>query len=209
MKRLFFSVLFLVSFITSFAQHEVGSLTIQPKVGLNLANYRGDEFLGKGENSVLRAGLVVGAELEYQFTRWLGASVAALYSMQGSKVHTGVVSPMVYVRDVTFKTDYINLPVMANFYVTKNLALKLGLQPGFMIRDKYDIPGNEKLSGHFSRIGIQTNAFDLSIPMGFGLYFGRAVLDCRYNLGLTHVLKGYQVENSVFQFTFGYKIGLK
>lgn len=209
MKRLFFSVLFLVSFITSFAQHEVGSLTIQPKVGLNLANYRGDEFLDKGENSVLRAGLVVGAELEYQFTRWLGASVAALYSMQGSKVHTGEVSPMVYVRDVTFKTDYINLPVMANFYVTKNLALKLGLQPGFMIRDKYDIPGNEKLSGHFSRIGIQTNAFDLSIPMGFGLYFGRAVLDCRYNLGLTHVFKGYQVENSVFQFTFGYKIGLK
>ena len=209
MKRLFFSVLFLVSFITSFAQHEVGSLTIQPKVGLNLANYRGDEFLDKGDNSVLRAGLVVGAELEYQFTRWLGASVAALYSMQGSKVHTGEVSPMVYVRDVTFKTDYINLPVMANFYVTKNLALKLGLQPGFMIRDKYDIPANEKLSGNFSRIGIQTNAFDLSIPMGFGLYFGRAVLDCRYNLGLTHVLKGYQVENSVFQFTFGYKIGLK
>ena len=208
MKRLIFSVLFLVSFITGFAQQEAGSLTIQPKVGINLANYRGDDFIDKGESSDLRAGLAVGAELEYQFTHWLSASLAAMYSMQGAKVHVGATYP-VYIDKVTFKTDYINFPVMANFYVTKNLALKLGLQPGFMIRDKYDIPGNEKLSGSFSRVDIQTNDFDLSIPMGFGLCFGRAVLDCRYNLGLTHVFKERDIENSVFQFTFGYKIGLK
>lgn len=208
MKRLFFSVLFLVCFITGFAQQEMGSLTIQPKVGMNLANYRGDGFIGKGQRSDLRAGLAVGAELEYQFTHWLSASLAAMYSMQGAKVHIGASFP-VYISDVTFKTDYFNFPVMANFYITKNLALKLGLQPGFMIREKYDVPGNEKLSGSFSRVDIQTNDFDLSIPMGFGLYFGSVVLDCRYNLGLTHIFKGYNVENSVFQFTLGYKIGLK
>ena len=208
MKRFFFSVLLLVSFITGFAQQEPGSLTIQPKVGLNLANYKGDGFIEKGQSSDLRAGLAVGAELEYQFTRWLSASLAAMYSMQGAKVHIGAIFP-VYINKVTFKTDYFNFPVLANFYITKNLALKLGLQPGFMIREKYDIPGNDKLSGSFSRVNIKTNSFDLSIPMGFGLCFGRAVLDCRYNLGLTHVFKDYSVENSVFQFTFGYKIGLK
>ena len=208
MKRFFFSVLLLVSFITGFAQQEPGSLTIQPKVGLNLANYKGDGFIDKGQSSDLRAGLAVGAELEYQFTRWLSASLAAMYSMQGAKVHIGAIFP-VYINKVTFKTDYFNFPVLANFYITKNLALKLGLQPGFMIREKYDIPGNDKLSGSFSRVNIKTNSFDLSIPMGFGLCFGRAVLDCRYNLGLTHVFKDYSVENSVFQFTFGYKIGLK
>ena len=208
MKRFFFSVLLLVSFITAFAQQEPGSLTIQPKLGINLANYKGDGFIDKGQSSDLRAGLAVGAELEYQFTRWLSASLAAMYSMQGAKVHIGATFP-VYINKVTFKTDYFNFPVLANFYITKNLALKLGLQPGFMIREKYDIPGNDKLSGSFSRVNIKTNSFDLSIPMGFGLCFGRAVLDCRYNLGLTHVFKDYSVENSVFQFTFGYKIGLK
>ena len=208
MKRFFFSVLLLVSFITGFAQQEPGSLTIQPKLGINLANYKGDGFIDKGQSSDLRAGLAVGAELEYQFTRWLSASLAAMYSMQGAKVHIGAIFP-VYINKVTFKTDYFNFPVLANFYITKNLALKLGLQPGFMIREKYDIPGNDKLSGSFSRVNIKTNSFDLSIPMGFGLCFGRAVLDCRYNLGLTHVFKDYSVENSVFQFTFGYKIGLK
>ena len=208
MKRFFFSVLLLVGFITGFAQQEPGSLTIQPKVGLNLANYKGDGFIEKGQSSDLRAGLAVGAELEYQFTRWLSASLAAMYSMQGAKVHIGASFP-VYINKVTFKTDYFNFPVLANFYITKNLALKLGLQPGFMIREKYDIPGNDKLSGSFSRVNIKTNSFDLSIPMGFGLCFGRAVLDCRYNLGLTHVFKGYIDKNSVFQFTFGYKIGLK
>ena len=51
MKRLIFSVLFFVSFITGFAQQEAGSLTIQPKVGINLANYRGDDFIDKGEST--------------------------------------------------------------------------------------------------------------------------------------------------------------
>ena len=208
MKRLIFSVLFLVSFITGFAQQEAGSFTIQPKVGINLANYRGDGYIDKGQRSDLRAGLAVGAELEYQFTHWLSASLAAMYSMQGAKAHLGASFP-VYIGDVTLKTDYINFPMMANFYITKNLALKLGIQPGFMIREKYDVQGNKKLSGSFSRVDIQTNGFDLSIPMGFGLCFGKAVLDCRYNLGLTHVFKGYIDKNSVFQFTFGYKIGLK
>jgi hypothetical protein len=208
MKRLIFSVLFLVSFITGFAQQEAGSLTIQPKVEINLANYRGDDFIDKGESSDLRAGVAVGAELEYQFTHQLSASLAAMYSMQGAKVHMGASSPG-YIHDLIFKTDYLVFPVMANFYITKNVALKLGLQPGFMFRKKYDIPGNEKLSGSFSRVDIQTNDFDLSIPVGFGLYFGSVVLDCRYNLGLTHIFKGYSFENSVFQFTLGYKIGLK
>lgn len=208
MKRLIFSVLFLVSFITGFAQQEAGSLTIQPKVGINLANYRGDDVLDKGESSDFRAGLAVGAELEYQFTHWLSASFAAMYSQQGVKGRTGG-------GHVKLKTDYINFPVMANFYVIKNLSLKIGLQPGIMVTDKYHADtflGGSKsgnISDISSRTGIHTNKFDLSMPVGFAFHFGSAVLDCRYNLGLTHVFKERDIENSVFQFTFGYKIGLK
>ena len=33
----------------------------------------------------------------------------------------------------TNKLDYINVPIMANVYVTKGLAVKLGVQPGFLI----------------------------------------------------------------------------
>ena len=74
---------------------------------INLANYRGDDVLDKGESSDFRAGLAVGAELEYQFTHWLSASFAAMYSQQGVKGRTGG-------GHVKLKTDYINLGLHRN-----------------------------------------------------------------------------------------------
>ena len=38
--------------------------------------------------------------------------------------------------DVTNRLDYINVPIMANVYVVKGLAVKLGVQPGFNVSNK-------------------------------------------------------------------------
>lgn len=38
MKNIFLATALLLSSVATFAQHEVGSITIQPKVGVNVAN---------------------------------------------------------------------------------------------------------------------------------------------------------------------------
>ena len=37
------------------------------------------------------------------------------------------------------RLDYINFPVLANFYIIPHLAIKTGVQPGFNVREKYEL----------------------------------------------------------------------
>jgi hypothetical protein len=103
------------------------------------------------------------------------------------------------------KLDYINLPILANVYVVKGLAVKVGVQPGFLV-DKHNSPYDPK-------------TVDLSIPVGLSYEYDNFVLDARYNWEVTKVSDGMpewkndKVENnnsrnSVFQFTLGYKFNL-
>ena len=80
MKKTFLMALMaLFTSVASFAQQSVGSLTIQPKIGLNVAN------VSDGDGSDNRIGLALGAEFEYRLTPVFSLSAGALYSMQGCK----------------------------------------------------------------------------------------------------------------------------
>lgn len=181
----------------SFAQWSVGSITVQPKIGINGAN------ITDADNSDSRIGLVLGGEFEYRVSPIFSLSAGALYSMQGCKGtaedddgNTG---------DVSLKLDYINVPILANVYVVKGLAIKLGIQPGFNVR--------HKASATVSGVNVTTNlpgikSVDFSIPIGVSYEFNRFVIDGRYNFGLTKLIDDSDSKNSVFQFTFGYKFSL-
>lgn len=93
-----------------------------------------------------------------------------------------------------FKMDYLNIPILANYYLFKGLAVKAGIQPGFKIHDNIS--------------SSMTHSFDLSIPVGLSYEYKNVCLDARYNYGLTNFQKGYDQKNSVFQITLGYKFGL-
>lgn len=198
MKKTFLLALMaLFTSVASFAQQSVGSLTIQPKIGLNVAN------VSDGDGTDNRIGLALGAEFEYRLTPIFSLSAGALYSMQGCKGtaedddgNTG---------DVSLKLDYINVPILANVYVVKGLAIKLGIQPGFNVR--------HKASATVSGVNVTTNlpgikSVDFSIPIGVSYEFNRFVIDGRYNLGVTKLIDGADSKHSVFQFTFGYKFAL-
>lgn len=181
----------------SFAQWSVGSITVQPKIGINGAN------ITDADNSDSRIGLVLGGEFEYRVSPIFSLSAGALYSMQGCKGtaededgNTG---------DVSLKLDYINVPILANVYVVKGLAIKLGIQPGFNVR--------HKATATVSGVNVTTNlpgikSVDFSIPIGVSYEFNRFVIDGRYNFGLTKLIDDSDSKNSVFQFTFGYKFSL-
>ena len=123
MKKLFLAVVAMMVSATTFAQNEVGQLTIQPKVGVNIAN------ITDADDADPRIGLAAGAEFEYGLTDNIGLSAGVLYSMQGVKT-------IIVDDDCTSKLDYLNVPILANFYVAKGFAVKLGVQPGFKLSSK-------------------------------------------------------------------------
>ena len=72
MKKLVLAAVMMLSTVATFAQHEEGSLTIQPRVGINIAN------LTKNDGGKVRLGLAAGAELEYQVMDILSVSAGAM-----------------------------------------------------------------------------------------------------------------------------------
>lgn len=192
MKKIFLMAVLVLSSIATYAQHAVGSLTVQPRIGVNIAN------LTKSEGADSRIGLVAGAELEYQVSDIFSISGGALYSQQGCKSSDDGVT-------ATMKLDYINIPILANVYVVKNLAVKVGIQPGFNVNSSAKASvGDTSAETDFDG----TKSFDFSIPVGLSYEFSNVVLDARYNFGVTKVFDGSDNCNSVFQIALGYKFSL-
>jgi hypothetical protein len=192
MKKFILMAAVMLSSMTAFAQHPAGSFTVQPKVGLNIASFT------NADGSDPRLGLAVGAELEYAATDMLGISAGVLYSMQGCKATEERAT-------ATIKTDYINIPILANVYVVKGLAVKVGVQPGFKVNSGYSFSAGDddiEIDDHSFK------SFDFSIPVGLSYEYNNVVLDARYNFGCTKVLENFDPKNSVFQITLGYKFNL-
>ncbi len=191
MKKLMFLAVMAIASMGAYAQHAVGSITLQPKVALNIANLTDN---GKSDP---RIGLAAGAEVEYTLTDMFSLAGGILYSMQGASEDGAV--------DYTWKYDYLNLPMVANVYVAKNLALKAGVQFGFNMSHKLK---SEKSEGSNEADMPNFKSFDFSIPLGISYEYENVVLDARYNLGLTKVTDHLDSKNSVFQITLGYRFDL-
>ncbi len=180
-------MLAIVSMGIASAQHEAKSLSLQPKIGLNLSK------LTNHFDSDFKPGMVVGLETEWQSKAKFGWSVGLLYSQQGTKYALGEFK-------YTYNYNYINVPVLANFYVARNLALKTGLQFGFNVSNGYTIegPGSKE-----NRNDPDVKAVEASIPLGVSYEFNQFVVEARYNLGLTYAVP--RTRFSTFQFTLGYR----
>lgn len=194
MKKMFLAAAMMLVSVATFAQNAVGQITIQPKVGLNIAN------VTDADDVDARIGLAAGAEFEYGVTDMIGVSAGLVYSMQGYKFSEGNV-------DTTVKLDYLNVPILANVYVAPGLAVKLGVQPGFKLSSKVKIEGSgTSIEGESDDDGVK--GFDLAIPVGVSYQYQNIVLDARYNWGVTKVFDDGDSKNSVFQITLGYKFSL-
>lgn len=200
MKKFIASALMLFAASTAtFAQHEVGSFTLQPKVGVNIAS------LTKSDGADPRIGLAAGVEGEYQATDIFSLSAGVIYSQQGNKYDKTVLGQNV---KYTNKLDYINIPIMANVYVVKGLAVKLGVQPAFNVNSKFSTVANVAGTETKKSVDTDVKSFDFSIPVGLSYEYNNVVLDARYNWGLTKIADGSDSKNSVFQITLGYKFDL-
>lgn len=196
MKKLLILAVMMLTTMTASAQMRAGQWGVMPKAGFNLAT------VTDADDASMRFGLVAGADLIYQVNEPLAISFGVLYSMQGAKAK-------VKENGVTIKNklnmDYVNIPILANFYVTRGLALKAGIQPGFNVKHKMKVEsGGSSVESDIPNF----KSFDFAIPIGISYEISNFVIDARYNLGLTKLWdqEGSSSKNSVFQFTLGYKI---
>ena len=194
MKKLLILAIVALASLTASAQQEVGTWSVTPKVGFNLATITDVEDAG------MKFGVVTGADLTYQLQEKFAITAGAFYSMQGARdKHDGLTR--------TWKFDYINVPVLANYYVIPGLAIKAGIQPGFNLSHKYKTESNG--NSHESDLE-KFKSLDISIPIGASYEFSDFIIDARYNFGLTKLVdvSGSSSKNSVIQVTVGYKIPL-
>lgn len=194
MKKILFVAALMLSSVSTFAQHAVGSFNLQPKVGVSIAN------LTEVKGSDPRVGLVAGVEGEYQASDIFSVSAGVLYSMQGAKQEYSVLKQTF---KNTYKLDYINVPIMANVYVVKGLAVKLGVQPGFNVSNKIKVNNLDAVENP-----AKAQSVDVSIPVGLSYEYNNFQLDARYNWGVSKAFKLSDAKNSVFQITLGYKFDL-
>ena len=203
MKKILSLAVALFAVATSFAQT---SVSIVPRAGVSLAT------MTNTQNGKIIPGFVGGADVQFQFNDIVGLTAGVFYEMQGCK---GSYDSGIATVTQKYKNDYVNIPVLFNCYVVKGLAVKLGLQPGFLVSSKLTTTAaGVSDTGNSKEI---FNTVDLSIPVGLSYEISNVVLDVRYNWGLTNILKNKigdlefddrKSRNSVFQITLGYRFHL-
>ena len=221
MKKIMMIAAMMVAAISANAQNEVGQITLKPTVGMNIASMTKTE----GDSKV-RVGIAAGVEAEYGITESFSLSAGLLYSMQGVKgngsfdldffdEYFNYVGDAEYTGKATVKLDYINIPILANYYVIPGLAIKAGIQPAFNVSKKVKFEGDVIISGNKKetvnvdkKIDDGVKAFQFAIPVGISYEYKNFVLDARYNIGVTKAFKYTDSRHSVFQITLGYKFAL-
>ena len=222
MKKIMMIAAMMLLSVGAFAQNEVGQITLKPTAGINLAS------ITDSNDPKMRIGLIAGVEAEYGVAENFGITAGVFYSQQGVKFD-GKESSTLYADGqliggttfegkATYKLDYINVPIMAQFYPVKGLAIKAGVQPGFNVLKKVHrdgtwttagvLGGNKQTVDEDYDIEDGVKGFNLSIPMGLSYEISDFVIDARYNLGVTKVFDDGDNKHSVFTFTLGYKFAL-
>ncbi len=171
----------LVTVIAVFGLANVNAQEIKfgAKVGLNFASIVGDNTGELDPITDFNFGLLAEIPLSEKFS----FQPELIYSGQGSDV----------------ALNYLNIPLMGKYYLTKGLSLEAGPQIGFLLSAKNN---NTDVKKAFNTVDFGVN-FGLGYKLDNGLNFS-----ARYNLGLSDInnVDGFsdKNKNGVFQLSVGY-----
>ncbi|MEO6174772.1 MAG: porin family protein [Flavobacterium circumlabens] len=195
MKKNVLSIVAILAFAFSNAQETKFGV----KGGVNLVTLTGDI-----KHTSSKAGFHVGGFAEFKISDKFSIQPEVLYSTQGTK-EKGQSS--FSELELNYKLAYINLPILAKYYVAEKFSLEAGPQIGFLVSAK----GEYTVAGDSEEVDIK-NDFE---SIDFGIDFGAAYdftenisAELRYNLGLANLAKDaddYKIRNSVFSLSVGYK----
>jgi len=186
MKKLLIAALLVVSSTAAMAQKEVGTATISPKIGVNFSTINNDVIYYEGMNgqetmgAEFKIGFTVGAEYQQQLYKRFAASIGLFYSMQGTCFDVSKLNDSEYdISGMKQTFHYINMPIMAVFYLARNFSVKAGVQAGYLFAARMGGTDNIDI---FKRI-------DFSIPIGVAYEYKNVIVDLRYCHGLSRLYK--------------------
>lgn len=170
-----------------------------PKIGLGITNVHSSENGGARESLGVKSGIVAGIFAEYSVVDWLGISADLLYAQKGSGTDLNFDSSISKTNvELQMRLSYLDIPIMANFYVVKGLALKTGIQPEILLKGQYTLTGNVvyKNSSRIDKIDESVDDTDefhraaVSVPVGISYTFEGPglTLAVQHNIALTDIL---------------------
>lgn len=131
----------------------------------------------------------IGLTAEFKACRWFVIAPEILYSTQGAGITENNWGQDKYY----IKASYINIPVMARFYVVDAFSVELGPQVGFTESVKaINKKGGYKQS---QKLDFKDDYNNFEFGLGFGVTYNKNhkfFMSARYNLGLTNVLRSYK-----------------
>lgn len=191
MKKILLTAFAVAAFGVAQAQEE---MSFGAKAGLNIADLGSD---AETDGSLI--GFHVGGVAEFPISENFSIQPELLYSMQGAKV---VFVDEFDVMEADLKLSYINVPIMAKYYIMEGLSLEVGPQIGFLMSAKVD---DEDVKDGYKSIDFGLNG-GVGYKTEMGLFF-----QARYNAGLAAINEefegdgGAKVTNNVISFSVGYK----
>lgn len=182
MKKIILTIMALASFSFA-AQAQTPDLKLGAKAGVNFANLSNSE----GD---MKTGFHVGVLAEIFINEKFSVQPELLYSAQGTAFKQEGI-------ELKLNMDYINIPIMAKYYVMDGLNIQAGPQVGFLVKSE--------LGDLDSKDSTQSVDFGINLGAGYELPMG-VFFDARYNLGLTKTNKeDKDYKNGVIQVSVGYK----
>lgn len=199
MKKIILSAIALAAFSFA-AQAQTPDLKLGAKAGVNFAN------LSNSDGDMITS-FHIGAVAEIFINDKFSVQPELLYSAQGSSNEEEGIK---FERNL----DYINIPIMAKYYLMDGLSVQAGPQVGFLVKAESKISGGGESMTVDSKDAYQSVDFGLNFGAGYELPMG-VFFDARYNLGLSKVNKKSEsemimietkdIKNGVIQVSVGYK----
>ena len=170
------------------------------KGGVNFTNLTSDGF----EDNNSRTGFHLGVLAEIPVSDRFSVQPEALYSTQGAEAERFFGTNRVKGE---YQLDYIQVPVIAKFYVIDGLALEAGPSFNFLVNEEYDFESNTLSFERDSELG-STFEFGGAIGASYKLNSG-FFLNARYTQGFTDVFDsdnfdGDAIKNNGIQLGVGF-----
>jgi len=167
------------------------------KVGVNFASINGDDT----DELDMRTSFHVGVFSELSYSEKFSLQPELIYSSQGAKMSDEGF-------DVSIKLSYINLPIIAKYYLTEGLSLEAGPQFCLLLSAKVEAEFDGESVAE--DIKDELNDFDFGINFGVGYKLENGInFTARYNYGFTNLadtedLDDTKINNGVIQLSVGY-----
>lgn len=197
MKKTFLILTTFLGIAAASAQSDKTGFDFGVRGGANFANITTNDDLGSPDT---RTNFYVGLVAELPLQERFSLQGEVFYSGQGFERNI----PLVANEKIAYtnKADYIQVPLLAKFYIVEGLSIAAGPQFGFKVSEKVEYDSSAVV-GSIETDKIQT--FDFQGTGGLEYKFDNGLfIQGRYTYGFSDLVKNNDIHTSVFSAGLGY-----